>query len=113
MSDFLERGNLLWEGSRMMLPEHKQAIRAQNEREKHSPAPELDVQELEELGRVATHSLTHSTPVHIVYWENGYDYKLIATVEQVEPQKQQVTVRESKDLRKTIMFDQLKSIERI
>ncbi|MDQ0206084.1 hypothetical protein [Alkalicoccobacillus murimartini] len=26
---FLRRGNLLWEGSRMMLPEHKKEIRSQ------------------------------------------------------------------------------------
>lgn len=113
MSDYLKRENLLWEGSRMMLPEHKQAIRAQNEKEKHVPPPLLDEQELTEIGIVAMESLSYSLPVHVVYWEDGYYKKLIAAVERINEQTHCVTFRESPECITTVDIQKLKSIERI
>lgn len=113
MSDYLKRGNLLWEGSRMMLPEHKQAIRAQNEQEKRVDPPLLDQQELEELGIVAMESLSYTIPVHIVYWEDGFYRKIIAAVERVDQQQKRITCRESAEVSITIEISRLKSIERI
>ncbi|MDQ0206524.1 YolD-like family protein [Alkalicoccobacillus murimartini] len=113
MSEYLKRGNLLWEGSRMMLPEHKQAIRAQNEQEKRVEAPLLDEQELEELGIIAMESLSYALPVHVVYWEDGYYRKLIATVERVDEQQKRVTFRVSEECSMPINIRSLKSMERI
>ncbi|TSB45326.1 YolD-like family protein [Alkalicoccobacillus porphyridii] len=113
MSDYLRRENLLWEGSRMMLPEHKQAIRAQNEYEKRVNPPLLDEQELEELGIVAMESLSYSLPIHVEYWEDGYYKKLIAVVERVNEQSKQVSFREGPESIVTVEIQKLKSIERI
>jgi hypothetical protein len=43
------RGNGIWEASRMMLPEHKSAIRTHRTRLNERTKPELDEQRVEEL----------------------------------------------------------------
>ena len=47
----LHRGNLLWESSRMMLPEHKEEILSHRKELTKKPRPEFDEQRLEELSQ--------------------------------------------------------------
>lgn len=45
-------GNGLWESSRMMLPEHKEAINRQQNKEGRKVRPTLDAQEIELMENV-------------------------------------------------------------
>jgi hypothetical protein len=47
--DHLVRGNLLWESSRMMLPEHREQLLERRSRLEDTPMPELDEQQCEQL----------------------------------------------------------------
>ncbi|MDP0941904.1 YolD-like family protein, partial [Klebsiella quasipneumoniae] len=63
MSGHMQRGNNLWEGSRMFLPEHKQALlKWQKEQEKQTK-PELDEQQLEEMNRMLISACRLRVPV--------------------------------------------------
>ncbi len=42
MNDHLKRGNLLWEGSRMFLPEHKQSLLERKRLKQKLQKPILD-----------------------------------------------------------------------
>lgn len=62
MSKKLEK-NGLWESSRMMLPEHREAILEQNRSLKKKVRPELDEQEQEEIVKAIGVSMMLSEPV--------------------------------------------------
>ena len=65
MSEHLKRGNLLWEGSRMFLPEHKEALLELKEKEKRQVKPELDDQAYHEMGMYLLTALNYTMPVRI------------------------------------------------
>ncbi|ALA55225.1 hypothetical protein DB29_0P0013 (plasmid) [Shouchella clausii] len=69
----LYRGNLLWEGMRMMLPEHKEKL-IQQERDdwKVELHGELDVDQWREIGEVVMDALNHTLTVRLTYWQDGY-----------------------------------------
>ncbi|PTX48304.1 hypothetical protein C8P63_14613 [Melghirimyces profundicolus] len=48
----LERGNKLWEGHRMMLPEHEVQLQEERKRKEEYRPPELAPDALEEIGRM-------------------------------------------------------------
>ncbi|OIR61271.1 hypothetical protein BLL41_12500 [Bacillus sp. FMQ74] len=51
MNDHLKRGNLLWEGSRMFLPEHKQSLLERKRHKQKLQKPILDSDKLEEMNQ--------------------------------------------------------------
>lgn len=51
MNDHLKRGNLLWEGSRMFLPEHKQSLLERKRLKQKLQKPILDPDKLEEMNQ--------------------------------------------------------------
>jgi hypothetical protein len=52
-----ERGNKLWEGSRMILPEHRAAIAEHERKQRLLTKPILDTDKLEELSRKLSEAL--------------------------------------------------------
>lgn len=58
-------GNGLWEGSRMIIPEHRRAMNEQHRRERLRSRIYLDDQELERIGRLITTSLQRRVPVTV------------------------------------------------
>lgn len=87
---FLRRGNLTWEGSRMMLPEHKERIRQSNERDFRLEKHELDPDELERLGQVVMDSLHYTKSVSITYWHQWAYHEVTGIIAQVSKDQKQV-----------------------
>ncbi|GIM48463.1 hypothetical protein DNHGIG_40120 [Collibacillus ludicampi] len=52
-----ERGNKLWEGSRMILPEHRAAITEYERKQRLLKKPTLDPDKLEEMSRKLSEAL--------------------------------------------------------
>lgn len=79
--------NGLWESSRMMLPEHKQRIIADNyeTRHKRPPKPTLDEQEWEQVMRVLMESLGLRVPAKFRLYDEYEDAAAIGVVERVDP----------------------------
>lgn len=74
----------MWEGSRMMLPEHIQALRERKRKATHDPQPNLTEDELTELGHVAMDSLYHTIEVTVVYWQDGYDQRVTGVIDEID-----------------------------
>lgn len=80
MSGYLQRGNKLWEGSRMFLPEHKQALlKWQKEQEKQAK-PELDEQQLEEMNHMLISACRLRVPVTVRFFEAGNFFTATGTI---------------------------------
>ncbi|NEU29923.1 YolD-like family protein [bacterium LRH843] len=71
--------NMKWESSRFMMPEHVTALKMQEYERMKVEKPELDEQELQEIGIVVMDALKHELEVSIEYWEDGY-YKEIGGI---------------------------------
>lgn len=108
----LERGNLLWESSRMFLPEHKQALLDRKAQLKKEAKPELDEQELDEIGLVVFDSLKHELHVKITYWNEGFFRELIGIIDKVDLQLKQIKLRMDEEI-DFIAIDCLKSVDRM
>ncbi|MFK3937875.1 YolD-like family protein [Alkalihalobacillus sp. NPDC078783] len=108
---FLRRGNLTWEGSRMMLPEHKERIRQSNERDYRVEKHELDPDELERIGQVVMDSLQYTKWVKVTYWEQWAHHEVTGIIAQVSKDQKQVNLElENGDLM-YIAVDCLRSVE--
>ncbi|MFC0470114.1 YolD-like family protein [Halalkalibacter kiskunsagensis] len=111
MSQHLQRGNLLWESSRMFLPEHKEALLDRKQQLKKVKKPQLDEQELEEIGIIVMDSLKHELNVHVTYWEDGILHNLVGTVDKFDWSSKKLKLKMSEEIR-TIAIDCLKSVAR-
>jgi hypothetical protein len=63
----LDRKNLLWEGSRMFLPEHRQALVQQRREAEHFIPPELDEQQLEAISYFIQEAIELEQPILVTY----------------------------------------------
>jgi hypothetical protein len=63
----LRRGNLLWEGSRMFLPEHREALLKQREEAREYRPPELDPDCLADMERLIREAWEAEKPVVITF----------------------------------------------
>lgn len=86
MSKKLEN-NGLWESSRMMLPEHKERIIAENLEFKHRrpTKPTLDEQQWEEIMRVLMASLGMRVAAQFKLYHEYEDCAAIGIVDKVDP----------------------------
>ncbi|WP_280771962.1 YolD-like family protein [Salipaludibacillus daqingensis] len=108
MSDYLKRGNLMWEGSRMMLPEHIQALRQRRKRAEQDAPPSLTEDDLTELGIVAMDSLHYALEVKIVYWQDGANIEIIGIIDYMDHQLKRLKINGE-----WISVNALKQIEKI
>ncbi|WP_018660558.1 YolD-like family protein [Heyndrickxia acidiproducens] len=90
MSEYLHRGNKLWEGSRMFLPEHKQAILERKRRQQKREKPELDEQQLEKMNEMIQLSRQKKLPVSVRCFEAGAFRKVTGIVLDFRPFEQEV-----------------------
>ncbi|KKO54491.1 YolD-like family protein [Paenibacillus sp. DMB20] len=69
-------GNGLWESSRMMLPEHKEAINRQQNEEGRKSRPSLDVQEIELIENALAESFHDHRKITIRLFDENEDTEL-------------------------------------
>lgn len=77
-------GNGLWASSRMMLPEHKEAINREWYAKKSKPHPELDAQEIELIERVLAGSFRERRKIRLRVWGEYEDEELCGVVTTVQ-----------------------------
>jgi hypothetical protein len=87
-------GNGLWESSRMMLPEHKERIIAENFEFKNKKLPRstLDEQEWEQIIRVLMESLGTRVSAHFQLYDKYEESAVIGIVERVDPYRRLFSV---------------------
>ncbi|GAE34372.1 YolD-like family protein [Halalkalibacter akibai] len=112
MNEQLQRGNLLWESSRMFLPEHKQALLQRKEELKKVEKPSLDEQELEEISQIVLDSLKHELDVKVTYWKDGFFRELTGIIDKVDLQLKRIKVKIGEEI-DFIAIDCVKSVVRM
>lgn len=85
-------GNGLWETSRMMLPEHKQALNMQRRELDRRSRIELDDQELEQVGRALTESLELRELVKVQLYDEYEQLEVVGVVDRIDQYKQRFMV---------------------
>lgn len=106
----LYRGNILWESSRMFLPEHKQALHERKKENKKVPRPIIDEQLLQQLNERVHYALMTKRKVTITYWEDGFFFKKSGTIERVHVEKQLLILRNHNEKR-LIPLNYIQSVE--
>jgi hypothetical protein len=79
------RGNGIWEASRMMLPEHKSAIRTHRTRLNERVKPELDEQRVEELSTALGEALNSGAETNVTTFGAYGDETAVGIVEKIDP----------------------------
>lgn len=80
----LHRGNLMWEGSRMLLPEHVEAMEAYHRDKLKVPEPNPTPEDLHEMGIIAMESLNYELPIKVSYWKDGFIVEEVGIIEGVD-----------------------------
>lgn len=85
--------NGLWEGSRMIMPEHKTRILDDAQNEKVRSKPELDPQALEEIQQILAQSMEDHSPITLTLFDAYEDKSVHGIVMRVDQQIRQVKFR--------------------
>lgn len=87
------RGNGMWEASRMMLPEHRTAIRTHRAQLNERTKPELDEQRLEELALALREAFESGEATCVTTFGALGDETSVGTVERIDPIGRYVKLR--------------------
>lgn len=80
------QGNGLFESSRMMLPEHKEAYILHQQNLRKSPPPQLDDQEMERISMLIAESMHLKKNIKLVLFEEFYSSELTGLVTKIDLQ---------------------------
>ena len=111
MSEHLKRGNMLWEGSRMFLPEHREQLLARRKAKARIEKPVLDEQQQEEVNRTVTEALVEGFPVMITYYHEGHIYPLTGGIHGGHMYTQLVHIKDEDGDMHAIPFDHVIDVE--
>lgn len=89
--------NMRWESSRMMLPEHVQALVQLSINENRRERPELDEQQIEELSCQLQEAIESKTPVEITLFGEFGNRIVVGIVTRIDAQIMRVRVEYEKD----------------
>lgn len=81
----LERGNKLWEGHRMILPQHEEQLWLERQKEKEYRPPVLAEDALEEINRLIERSYMEDQPIEVTYATLYGPRKYIGFVMRIDP----------------------------
>jgi hypothetical protein len=85
--------NLMWESSRMMLPEHAEALLKQARKRSKKEKPELDEQHLEELDRRIVQAYRSQKRVTVKVFGEWEVRNLTGQIIRIDPYKRQIRLK--------------------
>lgn len=90
--------NLMWESSRMMLPEHREQLLAQKRKKKeYIPLP-LSTDQLEEMNFLITQSITEDQAICVTYAVEGRKEKFWGWVKAIHYETQRIKIINDEDV---------------
>jgi len=105
-ADHLKRGNLLWESSRMFLPEHREQLLEQRRRKRDYIVPALEEDRLSELNDALSEALQTGRTAAVTYADPSGPLQLIGRITRVDPLNATLRI-ENAEYTVTVHFDQL------
>lgn len=93
----LERGNKLWEGHRMILPEHEAKLGQERQREEEYRPPLLAEDVLQEISRLIERSHLEEQPIEVTYASSYGPQKYIGYVMRIDPVERWLVMQNGAD----------------
>jgi len=107
----LKRGNMLWEGSRMFLPEHREQLLEMRRRRREAAMPEPAEDRLAELDAMLGEALAHGRPVVLVCAGRCGRERIAGRVTRVDPQRRLLRIENEEGETIVLRFDLLLDAE--
>lgn len=104
-----DRGNMKW--TSMMLPEHREQLRALEKRAFDLDPPSKSEEELAELAERAAWALRTKKETTIDYWENHRKKTIVGRVERLDPQTESLLIATEQGEKSWIQARHIFSIE--
>lgn len=98
-------GNLMWEASRMMLPEHKERLIRHRSELQEQPKPLLDEQQAEEMTRVISEAMEQGLLLRLTVYDSGQYVTVECFILHWDPQLRRLKVRSSEGAAWVLMRD--------
>ncbi|MGG3642052.1 YolD-like family protein [Bacillus gobiensis] len=113
-TDQMTKGNMLtpdsnmrWESSRMMLPEHREAILARKKAQMKVEKPAFDEQQIEDMENLICESMEFVFPLQFKVYDNGYFREVTGLVEYINGRTKQLHVVDIKGDTTFIRFEDI------
>lgn len=106
----LHRGNLLWEGSRMFLPEHREQLLKQRKKQTEFTPPQLDEDQLEQMNLILQEALQGDRAVMVTYAEKYAPEQFCGFVDRVDPYAHSILIVDG-ECRKHLLLQQVLDIQ--
>lgn len=107
----LKRGNLLWEGSRMILPEHREQLLEYRRKQNEFQVPELDEDQIAEINRMLAEAIREKRPVTAVCIGLSGPESFSGYVKWVNPAKKRIEIQQRDSETVVLDFAELLKIE--
>ena len=105
-----DRGLKKWHG--FFMPEQVGMLKELNVEDKKQIKPQLDEQELEEIGFIVMDSLNHTLSIKITIWRDGFFTSLTGIVDKVDMLNKYILF-ETEEEKLKIMIDDITAVERV
>ncbi|SFI95966.1 YolD-like family protein [Thermoflavimicrobium dichotomicum] len=106
----LYRKNMLWEGSRMFLPEHREQLLKHYKQQQTFTPPILTEEAWQEINRLILEGLEGEFPLLIQYVEHKRPQQFCGFIEKIDPHERWIKVVNGQLIR-IIHFDQIYGVE--
>lgn len=110
MSDILNRGNLLWESSRMFLPEHRQALLEHHRKAAKYHPPELDEDQKRYINYLLEEALETEKPILVTFATQYSPRQFCGFIDRVDVFSQTIYLSNGTH-KKKISFQKLLNVE--
>lgn len=96
----LYRKNMLWEGSRMFLPEHREQLQVQQKKSEEWELPERSEDQNEEMNWLLSEAIDHEFPITLEYFVENQLQSFCGFVEKVNRDEKFLWIVNGKEKRK-------------
>jgi hypothetical protein len=110
MSDILDRQNLLWEGSRMFLPEHRQALQEQRRKQTEYIPPVLGEDQIEYMNYILQEAIELDKPILVTYAIKYSPIQFCGFIDRFDPLTKTIHLSNGES-KKQIAFEKLINVE--
>jgi len=100
----LDRKNMLWEGSRMFLPEHREQLQRLRKQQNKKSVPHLAPDQIEEFNWTLQEALHNEVAIIVEYLDKeGQPQTFCGFVENVNPTQQSLLIINGQEKRNILM----------
>ena len=106
-----DRGKMKWQ-SAFFMPEHVKMLKQITIDGNKQKKPQLDEQELEEIGFVVMDSLNYTIPIKVTIWRDGFFQPITGIVDKVDMLMKYILL-ESDEAKRRILIEEITAVERV